>query len=495
MSMNNTISAGINPLPANTTSFESHRLAPKPVEALLFLLPGVARSEAIAFKKWANEEGLVHFVRGNGVRPLQKKEFENPVPGGLRRNAQIFINGHGNTDTPQHQLLIDAKNKVHEQSIALMEATRRIPRAGIAADSELADSITLHMVTCHSGYLESEITPDKVLWARGSFFLYSGEETTKSEDAMPLVAQSLRYVGQCKKRQVPVDALALFESLAKCRSDYIAVGGGSLRSMVSARRPRGLSDIMRPLFATEPNHAPDKGIRGDIRSLKKLARIESTHCNDLQENERVDEPQISRILGRAIEHDDLSALIEIIEKYPNLIQIKNGNGNPILIWAVALNSMTILNWLIDKLDDLDMPGQDGATALHCALHGTQSDNQIRIINLLLRGNSRGVRASLEVRDDLGNTALLAALELRAFTAASLFCAAGANVDVTNHAGIRPLMLAAENGKRDLTQAILAKDPHPYATDLVGETAADKVDRRQRALQKQAAIKSPAAHTG
>ena len=57
------------------------------------------------------------------------------------------------------------------------------------------------------------------------------------------------------------------------------------------------------------------------------------------------------------------------------------------------------------------------------------------------------------------------------------------------------MLAAENGKRDLTQAILAKDPHPYATDLVGETAADKVDRRQRALQKQAAIKSPAAHTG
>ena len=141
----------------------STRNNPKPIEAMLFMLPGIDESEAQAFRRWAIDAGLVNSIRGDGERALTTKEFSQSVPGGLRRNAHIFVNGHGKVSGQTHTLCIDADNKIYEKSSTLMEAIRKIPRSGTATDATLEESITVHMLGCEIGALRKEIRPDQAL--------------------------------------------------------------------------------------------------------------------------------------------------------------------------------------------------------------------------------------------------------------------------------------------------------------------------------------------
>lgn len=178
--------ASVRHLPSqNITTLVSHRLAPKPIEAMLFMLPGIDATEAQLFKRWSTENGLVHHIRGDGVHPLSKSEFSKPVPGGLTRNAHILINGHGNVSGHNHTLCIDEDNVVLEKTSTLMEATRTIPRAGFATDAALENNITLHIFGCHVGTLRKQIFSDNGLWERGTFLMYGSRKTARNKDQLP----------------------------------------------------------------------------------------------------------------------------------------------------------------------------------------------------------------------------------------------------------------------------------------------------------------------
>ena len=462
----------------------STRNNPKPIEAMLFMLPGIDASEAQAFRRWAIDAGLVNTIRGDGVRALTTKEFSQSVPGGLRRNAHIFVNGHGKVSGQSHTLCIDADNEISEKSSDLMEALRKIPRAGLAADATLEESITVHMLGCEIGALRKEIRPDQALWARGTFLMYGSKKNSDSKDQLPCMEAALRYLGLCKKNPNTYEPLALFEAVASQRSNCISIAGGALTSPVVAHAPHVLRDIMSPLFqidtAADPDVIQDKRISGSALSLQNLVQIESTRLSTTSHSIYPENEQIVRLLTNCIQRGDLNTMTEILAQRPDLLNAKDNQENSLLIWAISLAKPEITKFLIKHARVINESGAEGLTPLH---HAADS-NDVKSIKLLLNDDQPGMRAELDRRDDNGDTPLALALRENAVNAATCLIYAGANVHLANHEGETPVMLAAEHGNLYLVKLILKFNPDLSAKDEDGETALDKAKSNKHDLLAQ-----------
>ncbi len=466
---------------AKDWSLVTRRKIPPPVDVMMFMLPGIEQDEAQSFRLWAKEAGLVHYIRGDGKRALQEQDFSKPVPGGLRKNAHIFFNGHGSKpdavldqeNEAPHEILINQETNASVSSKRLMEFGRRIPQATTDTDAP-DDCITLHMDTCHSAELKKEVTPETVLWARGMYLLYGSKKSTDSKDTLPFMKTSLQYLGQCKKNPGSYRPLGLFEALARRRSDCIAMGGGNLPKLIAAHRPRILRDISSPLFSAEPATNPDNPVQDKRlvipeKILQQLRQIESERLAKPNESTLPADEQIVRLLINCTLNSDLATFTEILTQRPDLVDTLDSRGNSLLTWSICSDNTGFLACLLPRTTLLDLAGQDGCTPLHYA---AESDD-VASIALLLAGNQQGLRASLNLQDDSGNTPLLSALENDSMNAAQSLIEAGADIHIANHAGQTVLMMAAERGAVTLIRKFMPQRPDIEAKDQFGETAIDK----------------------
>ncbi len=462
-------------------SLVTRRKIPPPVDVMMFMLPGIDQDEAQSFRQWAKDAGLVHYVRGDGKRAMQEQDFSKPVPGGLRKNAHVYFNGHGTKpDTVEnqeneapHEILLNQETNASVSSKRLMELGRRIPLASTEADTP-DDSITLHMDTCPSAELKKEVRPETVLWARGMYLLYGSKKSTDSKDTLPFMEASLQYLGQCKKNPGSYRPLGLFEALARRRSDCIAMGGGNLPQLIAAHRPRILRDISAPLFLAEPaTHAgknvQDKRLIIPAKILQQLSQIESARLAKPEESAVPADEQIVRLLINCTQHADLVTFTEILTQRPDLADAADQRGNSLLTWCINADNPAFLAFLLPRSTLLDLAGQEGCTPLHCAAE----IDDVASIALLLAGNQQGLRASLNLQDDSGNTPLLSALENDSMDAAERLIDAGADIHIANHAGQTVLMMAAERGAVKLIRKLMPQRPDIEAQDQFGETAIDK----------------------
>ena len=430
-----------------------------PVDVMMFLLSGIPSANADSFRKWATQAGLVHYVRGEGSSAINLKDFETPVPGGLRRNAHIFIFGHGSDDSENHLILLDEKSHANEESSQVMAHVLRIPSADVDKDSSTNQGYTLHWISCSSGLLRKELTPDNPLWARGTFFLYSGKKSTLLGDARPLVSGSLQYLGECKKQHRDPDPLVLFETLSHKRSDCMSVGGGTLRSMVIAHTPRGLSHITGALFTNNPNDLATNKIQGDPAALQQLASIESERRAKLTVPDVPDNEHIIRVLFKCIDHDNLAGFENMLAAQPALIDSRDKDGDSTLMVAVQLGSSAVARSLINRLNDLDTQSVGGGIALHTAIKSKDMEDEetrIEMINMLLLGNIRGIRANINAKDHAGNTPLHMALQSGSLKVSMLLFDFGADIEACNEEGVTPFMLAQNPGYERLFSHMLTQ---------------------------------------
>lgn len=471
----------------SSESLVSHPNAPRPIEAMMFMLPGIHASEAELFKRWATDAGLVHYIRGDGVQALQRDEFIKPVPGGLKRNAHIFINGHGKNLAQGHTLCTDAENNVLEKTSSLMQAARTIPRAGFPTDFAPEENITLHMLGCRIGVLKKQITPDHTIWESGPFLMYGSRKTASHKDQLPCMKAALDYLGWIKSRPEMFSPLGLFEAVASQRSDCISIAGGKLSAAVAAHATHTLRDLMRPIFQQPETSNPlvkqDKRISAPLEALQSLVQIESQRLASTPKSYSsypADE-HITRLLMNCIERDDIITMSDILAERRDLLQTTDVDGNTMLIWAVLTDATPeITQFLINQTNTINAQGIYGMTALHCAAE----ENDVFAIKQLLTGNRRGVCAELNLRDHAGNTPLTAALKRNSLKAASKLIDVGANIHLANHAGETPVMLAAELGELELARTLLRFNPDLNATDQFGETAALKAKRNGHDLLAQ-----------
>ena len=112
-----------------------------------------------------------------------------------------------------------------------------------------------------------------------------------------------------------------------------------------------------------------------------------------------DEPPTPFVLAyRAIEADDRDRLVELVDRFPDLVVQRGTNGNDLVGMA---GDLSIVSFLIDRGADVNRGNDYGWTKLHQAGYG----NDRELARLLL---AAGARTDLFARGD-GGTPLIAAL--------------------------------------------------------------------------------------
>ena len=114
---------------------------------------------------------------------------------------------------------------------------------------------------------------------------------------------------------------------------------------------------------------------------------------------RGDEPPTPFVLAyRAIEADDRDRLVELVDRFPDLVVQRGTNGNDLVGMA---GDLSIVSFLIDRGADVNRGNDYGWTKLHQAGYG--NDRELALLLL-----TAGARTDLFARGD-GGTPLVAAL--------------------------------------------------------------------------------------
>jgi ankyrin repeat protein len=145
---------------------------------------------------------------------------------------------------------------------------------------------------------------------------------------------------------------------------------------------------------------------------------------------------------------DIPGVKALIEKSPQLVDARDGDGNTPLHYAARGQDVGLVNFLIDKGAKIDVPGARSSTPLHIA---AINDRQEIVAALLKRG------AALEAREDYQRTPLILCARERGQAATGrVLIEAGADVNAVDKFGSTALELAAWRGKADFVDLLLEK---------------------------------------
>jgi ankyrin repeat protein len=143
---------------------------------------------------------------------------------------------------------------------------------------------------------------------------------------------------------------------------------------------------------------------------------------------------------------DIPAVKTLIEKSPQLIEARDGDGNTPLHYAAMGGNVELVNYLIDKGAKLELQNAEMKTSLHLAAINDRKE----AVSMLLK-----MGAALETRDDYGRTALILCARERGQAATGrVLIAAGADVNAVDKFGSTALELAAWRGKAEFVDLLL-----------------------------------------
>jgi ankyrin repeat protein len=157
----------------------------------------------------------------------------------------------------------------------------------------------------------------------------------------------------------------------------------------------------------------------------------------------------------AIRARDGNKAIELLGAHPNVIDVKDGNGDTALVIAVSRSDDDYTAFLLNKGADPNTPGSGGNTPLIAA---ARTGFEQGVMWLLGRG------AKVDGTNKMGETPLIVAVQQRETAIVKALLAAGANPDKTDSAaGYSARDYAArDNRSRDILKLIEAKKPKPAA---------------------------------
>lgn len=144
---------------------------------------------------------------------------------------------------------------------------------------------------------------------------------------------------------------------------------------------------------------------------------------------------------------------------PNLVESKF--GSPPIVYASAQGYQKVVDALVTHGADVNLPNNDGYTALIAAAHYGHQD----IVEYLLNHS-----ALIDHMPRLGPTALIAAIQEGQLGIAELLLHRGASPSLADTAGATPLIAAAYSGRTKLIDALIGMGVDVNHSNSLGDTA-------------------------
>jgi ankyrin repeat protein len=159
-------------------------------------------------------------------------------------------------------------------------------------------------------------------------------------------------------------------------------------------------------------------------------------------------PPPAQAVFELLRKGDVAAVRAMVEKSPELVELRDGQGMTLLHYAAYGRDPDLVNFLIDRGAKADAKD----TQAHTPLHIAAMNDRTEVAGALIK---RG--AVLEARDDYGRTALvLSARERGGLATIRVLTEAGADVNSADKFGSDALELAAWRGKKEVVDYLLDK---------------------------------------
>ena len=144
---------------------------------------------------------------------------------------------------------------------------------------------------------------------------------------------------------------------------------------------------------------------------------------------------------------------------PNLVDSKFGSSP--IVYASAQGYQKVVDALVTHGADVNLPNNDGYTALIAAAHYGHQD----IVKYLLNNS-----ALIDFQPRLGPTALIASIQRGQLNIAELLLLRGASPSLADAVGTTPLIAAAYSGKVNLIDSLIGLGVNVNHSNSLGDTA-------------------------
>ena len=167
---------------------------------------------------------------------------------------------------------------------------------------------------------------------------------------------------------------------------------------------------------------------------------------------------------RLVYHGDINKVKEMVDKNPDLLNVKNPDGWKLLHFCAYNDDAEIAGYLLKKGADINVKSRTGMTPLYVAA----TQGKLKIINFLIKhGANVNVTADRPTR-----TPLMRAAAKGFEDVVKALVEAGADVNAKSEMGWTPLMYAAEEGNVNIVKFLLEKGAKIDAKNNQKRTAED-----------------------
>jgi ankyrin repeat protein len=205
-------------------------------------------------------------------------------------------------------------------------------------------------------------------------------------------------------------------------------------------------------------------------------------------------PVLAEDIFEPIKKGDLGQVKAILEKNPDLLNVRGEYDRTPLLQAAFSNQTDVFRFLLEKGADFSLPDKEGFCPLHFVVFNGKRDLADLLISkgASIDSNTNVIKAtplhvavfeapkdlvelliakgaSLNLKDTRGNTPLSTAVSNNRMDITRLLLGKGASIDEKDRIGNTPLLIAALNGQKDAAELLIAKGANVNAKNLRGGT--------------------------
>ena len=423
----------------------------KKIELAVIYGPKQIESEADFLHFMAKRSGLAHEIEGLKNAKIDQSKIKNMITDRLKNNANIFLLGHGSHANNIHYI------EFFEDEIS---STREFIDFTFNTLNNSVEKNTLskpivHLISCEVGALKNEIRPGTHSWERGYVILYSSKESINFESTSNSLEAVMRHLQECKKNNRVAQPLEIFLHAARSQGTQVTILGGDLRAPITSNFPRTPSE--------QVNRNILDYLTGDTNDINRLSKIQQEAGLKSKLSRKEKNYQARIMLFNAIQNSDTLAVMEILEKYPKIINSRDYQWQTSLHICAAHKNTLIAYNLISKGAGLNFQDISGDTPLHNAFF-LSNDNFAEMLiengaNYCIPNNKGDTALHLAIKS--GNTSLLKEM----FKHASKL-----KININDQEGNTPLILAAKMGNLSVVKMLLNAKAKTTIRNNNGESA-------------------------